>query len=111
VLFSDGVDTSSRYSSYNRSLNLVEESGALAYSVYYDTEADNPRGGVYGGGSPMAAFEHGETLLRVYFGFIGLDDAEFVIAEGLALGDSARKAGIDAAMLKAREVSIAPVVV
>ncbi|MDQ3009913.1 MAG: VWA domain-containing protein [Acidobacteriota bacterium] len=51
VLFSDGVDTSSRYSSYNRSLNLVEESGALAYSVYYDTEADNSRGGgIYGPG-------------------------------------------------------------
>jgi len=46
VLFSDGVDTSSRYSSYNRSLSLVEESGALAYSVYYNTEGDNPRGGV-----------------------------------------------------------------
>jgi VWFA-related protein len=52
VVFSDGVDTSSRYSSYNRSLNLVEESGALAYSVYYDTEGDNPRGGVYGGQGP-----------------------------------------------------------
>ncbi|MEP7337030.1 MAG: VWA domain-containing protein [Acidobacteriota bacterium] len=50
VVFSDGVDTSSRYSSYNRSLSLVEESGALAYSVYYDTEGDNPRGGVYGPG-------------------------------------------------------------
>lgn len=55
VLFSDGVDTSSRYSSYNRSLNLVEESGALAYSVYYDTSADNPRGGVSvpGGRGPI----------------------------------------------------------
>lgn len=55
VLFSDGVDTTSRYSTYNRSLNLVEESGALAYSVYYDTEMDNPRGPVYGrypGGQP-----------------------------------------------------------
>lgn len=55
VLFSDGVDTSSRYSTYSRSLNLVEESGALAYSVYYDTEMDNPRGPVYGrnpGGQP-----------------------------------------------------------
>lgn len=50
VLFSDGVDTTSRFSSYNRSLGVMEESGALGYSVYYDTEMDNPRGGVYGPG-------------------------------------------------------------
>lgn len=44
VLFSDGVDTTSRYSSYNRSLAMIEESGALGYSIYYNTEADNQNG-------------------------------------------------------------------
>lgn len=52
VLFSDGVDTASRYSNARRSLELVEESGALAYSIYYDTEADNPQGGGVTIGSP-----------------------------------------------------------
>lgn len=52
VLFSDGVDTSSRYSSFNRSLELVEESGALGYSVYYNTEGDNPQGPVINGRNP-----------------------------------------------------------
>lgn len=52
VLFSDGVDTSSRYSSYNRSLALIEESGALGYSIYYNTEADNPTGPVINGRNP-----------------------------------------------------------
>jgi FMN-dependent NADH-azoreductase len=51
------------------------------------------RGGVYGGGSPIAAFEHTETHLKTTFGFIGLD-AEAIIAEGLALGPDQRAAAL-----------------
>lgn len=43
VLFSDGVDTSSRYSA-RRALQLVEESDALVYSIYYDTGYDGQGG-------------------------------------------------------------------
>ena len=56
------------------------------------------RGGIYAGGSPFASFEHAETLLRSVFAFIGIVDPQFVIAEGLALGDDARRASIAAAL-------------
>jgi Ca-activated chloride channel family protein len=52
VLFSDGVDTTSRYSNYKRSLEMMEESGALGYSVYYNTEMDNQSGPVINGRNP-----------------------------------------------------------
>ena len=34
------------------------------------------RGGFYGAGTPVAAFEHVETYLRVIFGFIGVTNLE-----------------------------------
>jgi VWFA-related protein len=37
VLFSDGVDTSSRQATYNSSLDEVEELDALIYTIQYDT--------------------------------------------------------------------------
>jgi FMN-dependent NADH-azoreductase len=55
------------------------------------------RGGFYGAGAPSAAFEHGESFLRVAFGFVGISDVETVVAEGLAVGPEYRAAGIAAA--------------
>ena len=55
------------------------------------------RGGYYGPGSPTASFEHAETYLRGVFAFFGINEVEVVIAEGLAVGPDARKAGIAAA--------------
>lgn len=52
------------------------------------------RGGVYGGDSPVAAFEHAETYLRAAFGFIGVTDIDVVVAEGLAVGPQQRAAAI-----------------
>ena len=63
------------------------------------------RGGVYSGGSPFASFEHAETLLRGALGFVGITDAEFIIAEGLALGEDARRAGLEAALEQARQIT------
>lgn len=51
VLFSDGVDTSSRYTA-RRALQLIEESDSLVYSVYYDTGYDNAGGPMGGSGGP-----------------------------------------------------------
>ena len=51
------------------------------------------RGGVYGGESPIASFEHTETHLKTAFGFIGLN-AEAIIAEGLAVGPEQRAAAM-----------------
>ena len=45
VLFTDGVDTSSRHASYRSTLRLAEESEAAIYSVDYDTAGmAGPRG-------------------------------------------------------------------
>lgn len=54
------------------------------------------RGGIYSSG-PAAGFEHGETYLKAVFGFLGITDVEFVIAEGVALGDEAKAAAVSAA--------------
>ncbi|HSX56281.1 MAG TPA: NAD(P)H-dependent oxidoreductase [Sphingomonas sp.] len=59
------------------------------------------RGGFYGEGAPGAPHEHGETYLKSALGFIGIAP-EFVVAEGLALGDEARAAGVAGALSAAR---------
>ena len=62
------------------------------------------RGGLYGPGSPAAAMEHAETYLRGVLAFIGVRDPEFIIAEGLALGDDARKAAVAGALDRSRQL-------
>jgi VWFA-related protein len=52
VLFTDGVDTSSRLASARSSLERVEESGALVYPIQYDTEEDTTIFGRRGGNLP-----------------------------------------------------------
>ncbi len=53
VLFTDGVDTTSRRGAYTTSLRASEESDALFYPIRYDTSREmgvgrgNPRGGGY----------------------------------------------------------------
>ncbi|MCM2291852.1 FMN-dependent NADH-azoreductase [Allorhizobium sp. BGMRC 0089] len=51
------------------------------------------RGGVYSAG-PAAALEHAETYLAGLFGFLGVSNVEFVIAEGVAMGDEAKAAAV-----------------
>lgn len=63
------------------------------------------RGGVYSEGSPFAAFEHAETYLRAVLAFIGITAPEFIVAEGLALGEEPRKAAIAAAIEHAQSVA------
>ena len=65
------------------------------------------RGSVYGEGSPIAQFEHAETLLRTAFGFIGIRDVEFIIAEGVSKGDEPRRAALEAALARATQLSAA----
>jgi FMN-dependent NADH-azoreductase len=65
------------------------------------------RGGLYGAGSPAAALEHAETYLRGVLGFIGIADPEFIVAEGLALGEETRQAAVAAALERANAVPLA----
>ena len=56
VLFTDGVDTTSRKNSYDSTLNFAEESDSLVFPIYYNTFFDNrnrnasPFPPIFGGG-------------------------------------------------------------
>ena len=56
------------------------------------------RGGFYGPGTPIAAYEHGESYLKVVFGFLGVTNLRALIAEGVATGPEQRKKALDAAL-------------
>ena len=54
------------------------------------------RGGFYGAGSIFASAEHAESYLTITFGFLGITDLEFIIAEGLAV-EGNKTTALDAA--------------
>ena len=62
------------------------------------------RGGFYNAGSPFAAAEHAETYLRTVFGFIGIADPEFIIAEGIQISPELRESALSAALQSAGEL-------
>jgi len=62
------------------------------------------RGGLYGPGAPAESMEHLETYLRGVFGFIGVKDLEFIIAEGIALGPDQRQTALAGALGAAQTV-------
>ncbi len=55
------------------------------------------RGGMYSTSEAGQAAEHQESYLKVIFGFFGITDVRFVRAEGLAMGEAARAAALEAA--------------
>jgi Ca-activated chloride channel family protein len=57
VLFTDGVDTTSRKNSYDSTLNFAEESDSMIFPIYYNTYLDNRGVGIFGGifGLPSGA--------------------------------------------------------
>ena len=63
------------------------------------------RGGVYSEGSPIAADKHAETLLRTIFAFIGIDDAQFIVAKGVAPGEKPRGAAIERARKQVDQIA------
>jgi FMN-dependent NADH-azoreductase len=58
------------------------------------------RGGIYSSG-PSAAMDHQEAYLAGVFRFIGIDDVEFVRAEGVGMGADARQQAIASALARA----------
>jgi FMN-dependent NADH-azoreductase len=63
------------------------------------------RGGYYGSGSPAEAMEHAETYLRGVFGFMGVTDVEFIIAEGIAIGPEQRQTALAGALAAASSLT------
>ncbi|MBB5865340.1 NAD(P)H-dependent oxidoreductase [Xanthomonas sp. 3058] len=56
------------------------------------------RGSFYGAGTPMAALEHAESYMRTALGFIGVQQLEVIVAEGLATGQDARAEALAGAL-------------
>jgi len=52
VLFTDGVDTTSRKSTYDKTIDMAEESDCLIFPIYYNTFFQQPRLGGGGIGFP-----------------------------------------------------------
>jgi VWFA-related protein len=65
VLFTDGVDTTSRHATYESTVRAAEESDALIYPVDYDTYGNNNRG--LGGQWPMPGGRGGGGVLGLPF--------------------------------------------
>lgn len=63
------------------------------------------RGGVYSEGAPIAADEHAETLLRTVFGYMGIDNLQFLIAEGVDLGADERRVALETAVQQAGQIA------
>lgn len=55
------------------------------------------RGGAYATSEGGQAMEHQESYLKVVFGFFGVSDVRIVRAEGVAMGEAAKAAALDAA--------------
>jgi FMN-dependent NADH-azoreductase len=55
------------------------------------------RGGFYGKDTPAAAMDFQEPYLRAALAFIGINDVEFVRAEGIAIGDEQKAAALQSA--------------
>jgi FMN-dependent NADH-azoreductase len=65
------------------------------------------RGGFYGPGTPAEAMEHLESYLKSVFAFIGIADAEFIVAEGLQTGAEHREKAMDGALKTATALQAA----
>ncbi len=65
------------------------------------------RGGYYGAGSPAAALEHLESYLRGVFGFMGIHNAEFIIADGIQVGPDHREKALAGALQAATSLRAA----
>ncbi len=63
VLFTDGVDTTSRKNSYDSTLNYAEESDTLIFPIYYNTFFDGRGGlgGINGGNIPSGNGGYGSV--------------------------------------------------
>lgn len=63
------------------------------------------RGVEFGAGSPYEGWDAQEPALRYAFQFMGVTDIQFIHANGLDLGDKARKRSLDEAQSKIQELA------
>jgi FMN-dependent NADH-azoreductase len=65
------------------------------------------RGGFYAPDTPAAAGEHLETYLRWVFGFIGIANPGFIVADGIQIGPEYREKGLESALRAANNLHAA----
>jgi FMN-dependent NADH-azoreductase len=65
------------------------------------------RGGFYGAGTPAAVGEHLETYLRWVFGFMGVQNLDFISADGVQVGPEYRDKALAAALQAATNLHAA----
>ena len=80
-----------------------DENGPIGHATGKRVIVALARGGVYNSDSPRAGFEHAETLLRGVFGLLGCD-VEVIVAEGIAMGDEARREAVEGALDQAKRI-------
>jgi len=66
------------------------------------------RGGIYSTNPALAGLDHQESYLSAVFGFLGITDIQFVRAEGVAMGDTAKAQALTAADLVIKGLERAP---
>jgi FMN-dependent NADH-azoreductase len=66
------------------------------------------RGGTYSTNPALAGLDHQESYLKTVLGFFGVTDVRFVRAEGVAMGDEARRQALAAADVATRAHVNAP---
>ncbi|MCK1742651.1 FMN-dependent NADH-azoreductase [Bradyrhizobium sp. 139] len=65
------------------------------------------RGGYYGADTPAAALEHLESYLRGVLGFMGIQNPEFIIADGIKVGPDHREKSLAGALQAANGLQAA----
>jgi FMN-dependent NADH-azoreductase len=63
------------------------------------------RGGFYGPGTPAGALEHLETYIKGVLAFIGVQNPEFIVAEGLQTGPEQREKAMHGALKTVSELA------
>lgn len=71
VLFTDGVDTTSKHASYESTMRDAEELDALVYPVEYDTFSDMGIWGPGGGGWPGGGGSSGNVIIDILGSILG----------------------------------------
>ncbi len=62
-------------------------------------------GGVYSNG-PAAAYDHVTTYLRAVLGFMGMTDVQFVVAEGVAMGEAAVASALEQSRSQLQAIAV-----
>jgi Ca-activated chloride channel homolog len=92
VLFTDGVDTTSKHASYQSTVRDAEELDALVYPVEYDTYSDANMGGGGGGGWPGSGRGRGYPSRRGSGSVLG-DILGGIFGGGVIIGGGGRGGG------------------